>query len=349
MTENTSPVINARPRFLTDGEVRSDLNTALLDMQLRLPLSGMACLEARFVNWRANEADGDADFPFREIEFGQTLEVVPGEQGSEPIFSGEITGIEERYGSGAPQVVLLAEDKLHRLARQRHNRAFEEQSIADVIDSIAGEADLRADAEVGDARETWHQLNESNLAFLQRLLGPYDIALRIEGDLLRAKSEEPDSEPAVLHPQNNVRELRIIADLNHQPEKAVVRGFNADADDKVDAENDALTPSLRGTTAADLLSDLGWGVSETFPQPFPRTQAEAEGWASGRFHHRAKRFLHGDILCTGLPTMRSGREVELQGVSPKLQGVYQVVDCRHCFDSSAGYTTRLSVQRGDHS
>ncbi len=347
MTEHQEAVISARPRVRIADEIRSDINTALLDMQVRLPLSGMASAEIRMVNWRANDADGGAGFPFQEIEMGERLELLSGEQRDEVIFDGEITAIEERYGNGAPQLVLLAEDKLHRLAKIRHSRVFEEMSVADVIGQIASEVSLQANAEVGDAQESWHQLNESNLAFLMRLLSPYDIALRIQNGELRARPEEEDSTPEVLHPQNNVRHLRIIADLNRQPTEVKVVGFNPAANDEVAAEEDALTPSPAGQSAAALLNDLGWEATAYAPHPFARTQAEAQGWAEGRFRHRAKRFLHGEILCSGVPSLRSGREVELNGVSSRLQGRYQVVDCHHHFDNGEGYTTRIKVQRSD--
>ncbi len=347
MTEHNEAVISARPRVRIADEIRSDLNTALLDMQVRLPLSGMASAEVRMVNWRANDADGGASFPFQEIEMGERLELLPGEEGGEVIFDGEITAIEERYGDGAPQLVLLAEDKLHRLAKQRHSRVFEEMSVADVISQISSEASLQSDAAVGESQESWHQLNESNLAFLMRLLSPYDIGLRLQQGQLRAKVEEPDSDPEVLHPQNNIRRLRIIADLNQQPTEVKVAGFNPAANDEVNAQEAQLTPAPQGTTAATLLNELGWDAIAYMPQPFARTQSEAQGWVKGRFRHQAKRFLHGEIVCTGIPSLHSGREVELTGVSPRLQGLYQVVDCHHRFDNGEGYTTRLKVQRSD--
>ena len=346
MTDSSPAVISARPRLTIAGESRPDLNSALLDMQCYLPLSGMAHAEIRCVNWRANSADGDAGFAFQEIEFGQELAIIPGEEGSDPVFVGEITGIEERYGSGAPQLVILAEDKLQRLARQRYNRSFEEQSIEDVLSSIASEIGLSANAQVGEAVGTWHQLNESNLAFLKRLLGPYDIALRIQDGELRARPEEADTSPPLLHPQNNLKKVRITADLNHQPLKAQVRGFDLSSDEETSSLDDSTPQASQGLPAKDALGNLSWGSEEIFPHPFARSQVEAEAWAKARFRHRAKRFLHGEVLCRGIPDLRSGREVELEGVSERLKGLYQVVDCVHCFDSSDGYSTKLAVQRG---
>ncbi|ARU26581.1 phage late control D family protein [Cellvibrio sp. PSBB006] len=345
MTEENIATVNARPRIRLQNELRPELNSSLLDMRINLPLSGMANAEVRFVNWRSNSADGDADFAFQTIEHGNRLEILAGDSDADPLFSGEITAIEERYGEGAPQLVLLAEDLLHHLARIRHNRVFEDMSLDDVITSLVRDLGLENDIQVSQLQSTWHQMNESNLAFIARLLAPYDVSLRIDNGRLRAKAEEPDAQPEPLHAQNNIQHLRIAADLNHQPTRAQVKGFDLGTDADSDSENDDF-PGASDTKATDMLQDLSWGQTEIFPQPFARTQMEAQDWAKGRFHQKAKRFLYGDILCSGIAGMRVGREVELQGVSQRLQGKYQVVDCQHCFDAQRGYITHLKVQRG---
>ena len=78
-----------------------------------------------------------------------------------------------------------------------------------------------------------------------------------------------------------------------------------------------------------------------------RAGGAADALAAARFKHAAKRFIHGDLHCQGVPELRAGREVELAGVSARLRGTYQVVDCVHCFDRQDGYQTHLKVQRPD--
>lgn len=341
----TEPLISARPRVRIDGETRADINSAVRDCSINLPLSGMAHCELRLINWGGRTDNPDADFVFNDIEPGQELQILMSEDAGEPVFNGDITAIEERYGDGAPQLVLLAEDKLHLLARLRDNRAHEEQSIGDVISSLAQEANLNADADI-DTQGTWHQLNESHLAFMMRLAAPYDIAIRLQDGRVRARAEEQDPEPVRLHAQDNVRTIRLIADLNQQPLSVQSRGYDVAADQEVEHDAEQLTPAPAGQTAADKLAELSWGTAENFPQPAPAAQGEAEGWANGWLRRRAKRYVHGEIVTNGTPDLRSGREIELEGVSPRLVGRYQVVDCQHRFDSQ-GYRTTIKVQRPD--
>ncbi|HKK22837.1 MAG TPA: contractile injection system protein, VgrG/Pvc8 family [Pseudohaliea sp.] len=339
------PFVHARPILRVDGEPRPALGEAALAAQLRLPLAGMATCELRLLNWGTRGDTGEAGFQFEELRLGADLELSLGEQSEAPAFSGQITGIEERYGDGAPQLVLLAEDALHRLARQRSSRVFEDQSIDDVVRALADDAGLDTDVSVSSATASWHQLNESALAFLLRLTAPHDVAPRLEDGTLRARDEESDPEPVALDPGRNVLRLRLLADLNRQPRRVAVSGHALSTASDLEAESEALSPAPDGTPGYRLLEDLGWEGDSPLPHPAPRSQAEADALAERGLRHRAGRFLHGEVLCRGQPELRSGREIELSGVSQRLAGRYRVVDCSHRFDGAQGFTTRIKITR----
>lgn len=346
---NDLSLLNVRPRISIDGDVRANLGEAALSMQIHLPRFGMASAEVRLLNWGASDRSGSSgqpDFLFQDIRLGSRIELLLGENAQSSAFSGEITAIEERYGDGAPQLILLAEDLLHRLARQRHNRVFEAMSLDDVIQQIAGEANLQSDVNVASGSATWLQVNESNLAFLMRQLGSYDVGLRLHNGQLRARDDEADPEPVALDPATALN-IRIIADLNHQPSEVKVNGYNLADDSATSGSSTSITPAASGTTGATLLSDLGWQGESTLPHPFARAQQEAETLASKQFRQRANRFLHGEIVCQGNSALKSGREVQLNDVSPRLAGRYRVMECWHQFDMAHGLRTRLRVQRPD--
>ncbi len=344
---NETALINARPIIKVDGEEDSDMAQALTSCVINLPLSGFAHAELTLSNWVATVESGDPGFGFQEVGFGKVVEIFMGEERSTPEFSGEITALEERYGSGTPQLILLLQDKLHLLSRTRNNRVFEEQSPDDIINSIASESGLTTDVNVSSVTATFHQINESDLAFLTRLAGYFDIALRIEGTTLRVKPEEPDVEPLQISAMDSALKVRLIADLNHQPRSITVNGFNADNNETVTEQADSLVSSTQGLTAKDILDELSWAGDEIVPQPFPRSQGEAEGFARAHFVHMAKRFISGDIRCIGEPAMKSGREIDLSGVSPRFNGIYQVVHCVHRFDTATGHETHLKINRPD--
>jgi phage protein D len=336
---------SARPTFAVNGQDRPDLAEALTGLTVNLPLSGSAHAEMHVTQWGIPEGASDPDFLFDDLGLGAGVDIFMGQDDPQRLFRGEITGIEERYGDGPPALVLLLQDKLHRLARSRHSRAFEDQSPDQVVQRIAGEAGLSSDASVSSLTATWHQLNESDLAFLLRLLGRFGIALRLDDDRLRARPEAQDPEPVALDVQDSVIQLRLLADLNHQPTASTAQGYNLASAEAVDHTTRNLRPPPAGTTAAQALGDLGWAGEEIVPEPFPRSSAEAEGYAEAHFRRQAQRFIHGDLVCQGEAGLRSGREIELAGVAPRLRGRYQVVHCVHRFDNAAGFETHLRVHK----
>lgn len=341
--------INARPRFRVDGRDDTAMAEAVKDVAIQQPLSGRAHAEIRLINWGRVEGATDPGFVFQQLTHGAEIAIMLGEQEQQALFTGDITAIEERYGDGAPQLVLLLEDKMHLLVRQRHIRRFEEQSLDEVLRTLADEAGLSSDIQVSSQSGDWHQFNESNLAFMQRLLAPYDMAIRWQQTQLRIKPEEADSNPQRLSPQDGMEYLRIIADLNGQPTSSLVSGYDLAADQVTESQADALQPAPSATAAADVLNELGWSGEAYFPQPFAKTQAEADKWAMGQFRSRAKSFLAGEAVCTGNVELRVGREVELTDVSERLRGRYQIVHCSHRFDSEQGFRSFLKLNRADWS
>ncbi|MEM7422736.1 MAG: contractile injection system protein, VgrG/Pvc8 family, partial [Pseudomonadota bacterium] len=283
----TTGFLQARPVLQIDGEEREDLGDAVTATEVHLPLHGRGHAEIHLVDW-ANGRRVASD-----LALGTVVSVLMGDA-SAPVFSGEITGIEERYGDGAPQLVVLAEDPLHRLGRQRHNRRFEAMTLDAVFDQILPDAGLQGDTALGTANATWLQMNESSLAFLMRLASAQGIGLRMHAGMVRAKAEEEDSEPIHLDPDTGTaKTVRIIADLNHQPSSITVRGHDLATGEPISHTVTALTPAPSGPTATAALEAAGWQTESILPHPFARSQSEAEAIAEGQFARAASRFLHG--------------------------------------------------------
>lgn len=340
-------LVSTRPKIRVAGTENNDLGEALTGMVINLPLSGIAHVELTVTNWIAQGDNAEMDYGFTDIPLGESIEIFVGDDDPKTLFKGEVTALEERYGEGAPQLVLLAQDKLHRLARKRQSRVYEEQSLNDVVSSIASGAGLTADANLSTTVATYHQLNESDLAFLLRVSGSLDIAVRLQNNQLRIKPEERDPTPIELSAQDSALKVRLIADLNHQPVRVKVKGYNLDSDEDVSQQSDRLRGRADATTAANTLTELGWDGEEIVPQPFPRSSGEATDLANAHFNRAAKRFVTGDVRAQGEAALFSGREIELTGVSPRFAGRYQVVNCIHRFDVGYGFETHLKVNRPD--
>lgn len=343
---NGATYVSPRPAIKLKGAPNDDMVTSLLDIAVRAPEAGMASAEIRMVNW-GTQPSAPVNFLFNTVAIGDKIEIAFGLAQQKTVFSGEVTAIEERYGDGVPQIVLLAEDALHRLARHRISRPFVQQSPNSIVQTLASDAGLQADAKLSDTPGDYNQLNESDLHFLRRLAARYGVTPRVTASTLTCRKREALPAPVTLDAGDTLKRLRVIADVTRQPLQAAVSGQDLTAGAPITATGSALMVPASGPTAASLLRGLGWDGAETFVGPAPATQAEATDYANAAFDGQGRRFLHGDLVCGGNPDVIVGAAVSLTGVSPRLAGVYAVVACAHLFDESAGYQTYARIERAD--
>src|ERR1700741_2594858 len=94
-----APYVSSRPAILLNGNANHDMAKGLLDTAVRAPEMGMASAEVRMVNW-GNQASGPTGFMFNQVALGDKLEIQFGLAQQKTVFTGEVTGIEERYGDG---------------------------------------------------------------------------------------------------------------------------------------------------------------------------------------------------------------------------------------------------------
>lgn len=342
-----APVAATVPIVRLAGRDDDRTSTALLAATLRQAPLGPDRLELELVGFGATDS-GAAEFGFDDVALGAAIELAMGGTEKTTLFRGEITAVEERHGGGAPRLVVLAEDKLHRLARDRRSRVFAESSLDDVIAQAAGEAGLQSDVQAGSFTADWHQLNESTLAFLRRLIAPLDLPLRlVDGTKLVARPFEAGSDPVALHSGDNVHHARLAADLARTVSEAKAHGRDLAAGDSVEKSSASLEPAPQGKAAATLLGELGWAGPVFAPQPEPLTAAQGEAIAKGRFARANARFLHGELVCDGDPRLQPGATVELAGVSKRFVGKWQVGSATHRFDRQQGYQTLVEVARPD--
>jgi hypothetical protein len=338
--------VSPRPAITVNGTPNDDMVKALLDVAVRAPEAGMASAEIRLVNW-GDQPGGPVNFMFNTVALGARLDIAFGLAQQKTVFQGEITAIEERYGDGVPQMVLLAEDACHRLARHRVSRAFEQQSPNSIVSQLAGDAGLQADAKLSDTPGDYNQVNESDLNFIRRLAARYAVQPRLVATTLTCRKREQLPSPVTLDAGDTLKRLRVIADLAKQPAQAIVSGQDLSAGTSIAGTAATLLVPANGPTAVSLLKGLGWEGNETFAWPAPATQADATDYANAALDMQGRRFLHGDLVCGGNPDVTVGGAVSLTGVSPRVAGLYAVVACAHLFDESAGYQTYARIERAD--
>src|SRR4051794_18328379 len=185
MPDGSSPIAGARPSIEVAGARDATLSGSLLELDVIDTADGLARCEAVFGNWGGAEHPGFQHFDRRTLEFGKTFVI---RLGPDTLFDGRISAIAGHYPDGGPpQIGISAEDRLQELRMTRRTRCFANVTLADVVQKIAGEHGMTAQANLsGPRHKIVAQANQSDLALLRDLARREDAMVWAEGTVLKA-------------------------------------------------------------------------------------------------------------------------------------------------------------------
>ena len=348
-----SAVYIARPTIRINEDAYALLNELLLGMRMTESEGGLSALELRFSNW-ASDTTGGANYAFEDgdiLALGAAITVYAGDERSpQEIFRGIITGLEADFPrGGAPEITVLAEDALQRLRLARRSKTYEDVSIADIANQIAQAAGIQASVDGFDETTgVYVQMNESDLAFLRRLLARYDGDLQIVGDELHIapRSSVRRAELTLqLHAQ--LRAVRVLADLAQQTTEITVSGWDVAQGETINVSSSGvdLGPGA-GQDGATVLRDTLGERTEHVGHLAAATQAEAQAIADSAFDQRARRFLVLEGTTEGNPQLRVGAHVDIGGLGPRFSNTYYITRVCHRYDLVNGYETDFEGECG---
>lgn len=331
----------------------AELDEALISLVVEESTDGIYNCEATFGNW--GPAAGKLDFLYLDrgtFNFGNFFSVSTGEgTDNRTIFEGRITGIEAQYPKiASPQITILAEDRLQDLRMTRKTRTFEMQTDAQVIQQIAAEHGLVAEATViGPVHTVLAQMNQSDLAFLRNRARAIDAEIWVEGEELKAETRSRRRHDVVtLNHGDNLREFSVLADLAHQRTSVTVSGWDPMV--KLPIEFIA-TEAVMGI---ELAGNLGGGATltssfgtreERIVHQTPFSIDEARNLAQAQYRNNARRFVTGRGSAEGDGRIRVGTHLKMEKLGGMFSGTYFVTQVKHTFDQENGYITNFGVER----
>lgn len=345
-------VYAARPTLRFGGEEDRVASELLQSLRMEEGEGGLRSLGLVLSNW-ASTADNDAGPAFpdgRRLRLGAAIEVYVGDQ-TEPreVFRGTITAVEERYRAGnAPEIAVLAEDALQRARLARRSRTFRDRSPADVVRAVAAELGLQpVIAGLTAPVATWVQLDETDLAFLRRLLARFDADLQVVGEDIHVSPRGDVARGRVgLNALTDLHWLEVGADLAEQVTSVSVRGWDEVAGRAVLGEASAMTHPGPGTgrDGARLLREAFGERPDNLGHLAARSREEAVALAQAAFDHRARRFVRARGATEGNPRLRVGTTLGLSGTGERFDNDYYVTRTVHRFDLDEGYRTEFEAE-----
>src|SRR6266571_2189175 len=147
---------------------------------------GLSRLQLRFTNFKSRQR-GRAAYAFEDnqiLKLGAAIAVYSGRE-TEPqeIFRGLVTGIEGEYSDRPPELIVHAEDAFQRARLARRTKTHAPLTIHDLAEQVARNCSLTPVIDgFTDQIGPQVQLNESDLAFLRRLLSRYGGDMQVVGE-----------------------------------------------------------------------------------------------------------------------------------------------------------------------
>ena len=350
MPENSFKV--ARPTINVAGQDKPELAEGLLSLLIVENTSGLYRCEATFGNWGTNNNTiGFLYFDRSLLDFGVTLKV---KLGTDTIFEGRILGLEAHYPEGnAPELSVLAEDRLQDLRMTRRTRTFGVSTHVNdtqIMQQIATDHGLTAKVDVkGPDYKVVAQVNQSDLAFLRERARCIDAEVWVDGNTLNAQSHTGrDGGTLNMTYGRDLRSFSSLADLANQRTGVSVSGWDVAAKQglKYKATDNIVSGEMHGDDSGrQILSSVFGEREEAYAHTVPLTREEAQAEAEAFFKMSARRFVIGRGIADANSQLRVGNYVNLLGLGPLFNGKYYLTEVMHLFDGTHGIRTEFSGER----
>lgn len=341
------PLHATSPTIEIGGQSYPLVQQNLVHMRMREKIGGLSSLELSLID--SVEEGGTSHYAAgagSPLDLGAGVRVFAGphEVGALEIFDGQLTGLEAEIREGQPPLItVLAEDRLFAARRRRRSRLFEQQKLGDVIATIAGDYGLTPEARDGvdQTARNWMQADETDLAFMRRILHQFDCDMQVVGNRLQVGRVGMDRRSLVmLAVGNTLISARITADVAEQVNSLTLGSFDPREGEVVDASGDAagFGPGS-GSTGPAILREKFAEVTMHLGRASPLTDADGTTLAEIEGQRRARSFVRVEGCARGNGSLRVGSWVELTGVNPRFANQYAVREAVHHFDLQHGYRT----------
>jgi len=351
---STHDIYVSYPIVEVDGQINDMVQTLLSGMDMTESEYGLSAMELKFFNTATVEGRGN-DFAFESndnnlLSIGKSIKVWTGDHNDpEEIFRGVISGLEMVIEQDQqPLLHVLAEDALQKARLKRHTRIHAAGSVTSIVQSVVTDLGLRANIfGMNQQVDAQLQFNESDLAFLRRLLRRFDGDLQIVGEELHVspRSDIRRNEVTLKH-GSQLLSVRILADLAHQASHITFAGWDVAAGQEIQVQTDAgadLGPG-RGKTGAQLLENAFGERSEHLSHVSAQNRPEAQALVNACYSQRARKFVCAEGVAVGNPNIRVGSHVNLLGIGPRFENTYYVTKTRHHYDALQGYQTTFQAE-----
>ena len=285
------------------------------------------------------------------------------------VFTGAITSVSPTFpASSMPTVQIEGSTQMYELQGSSRTHAFVNMTDQQMAQQVANQHNLTFNAGQDGLDATNAtiypyiiQYNQTDMAFLLERARRGGFELQVDGtNLLFRKPNEQQAPLYTLvwgHPAQSIDSKSSVMPLQHfsptlntlrQVSTVVVRGQDEKGqaiEGRAAADNTQAVPADAPQGPQKAAEALGRSDEELIVVDLPVTsQDEAQKLARSIYDDLAREFITGSGATIGLPDLRPGRLIALEGLGARFSGQYYVTQTTHTI-SSAGYQTSFVVNR----
>lgn len=289
-----------------------------------------------------------------KFKVGNELKIELGYVGSavQEVFKGEVTGWKGAFvRRGGQMLTIIAQDKFHRLRRNRRQKTFLNMKDSDAISQVCSGAGLTASAEATTiTQDVICQWNLSDADFILQRASALGLEVFFDGGQLQVRKPKlDDAAAATLEWHDKLKSFNVVLSMQGQQKDLKVSSWDMKQKAPIAAtvakgqERSMMGGTVQGAKAAE--EGLGAGTTWLPTVDTAVTQAHVDAFAEGLFARRAEQFVTGEGSCEGEPLVRRGKVVQIDGIGNYLSGPYYVTRAIHTVLIGSGYTTTFRVKR----
>jgi phage protein D len=279
------------------------------------------------------------------------------------MLTGEIKSLRPTFpASGQPTLAISGLNLLDQLRRRQVSHTYEKVTDSQIAQQIATRigADVKIDQNAAKDEQQYPYLfqeNQYDILFL------WERARRIGYDLFVVEPEGAQSNPkpkfffgpstAIKRPTYRLSYGRSLTQFQpdltttNQVSAVTVRGWNAKTKQKIEATVTRKQIDNKGVTEKGGQAQIDKSFEnrrEVIATKPVADKAEAEKLARETLERIAKDMVKGSGATVGLPDLRAGSVVQIDGLGDRFSGRYFVTGTTHTM-GDGGYTTQFECRR----
>ncbi|MTI85720.1 MAG: phage late control D family protein [Firmicutes bacterium] len=284
---------------------------------------------------------------------GKNLEIKMGYTDKlETIFAGLIKSVDFDFPAGGyPSLTVEGMDKTFAMMKSTKSRSWDNKKHSDVAQSVGSKYVSKC---IVDPTKFKHEKVEQNqqddFNFLQLLAEENNYEFFVTGKTLhfREQHKKKRIKPMVtLEWGKNLLSFSPTVDLYNQVPEIEVRARDDEAKQVYVGKSgqiNKLDSSSGRTTGPEMIKKIRGRSGTTYIQvDYLISANEAKERATDLLSEKSMELVTGNAVSVGLPEIRSGEYIKLQGLGKNLSQVYYILSSQHTINES-GYITNFTVE-----